>query len=164
MPSPRPLPTNLKVVRGTAKPCRLNDKEPSPKKLKTIRPPDSLTAAEKKCWRRTVTDLQAAGIITVIDTVALAAYCRAWVGYQSESEMVEEEGSVVTGGMGGPVVSPHFKASSEYFKRLLQLWREFGMTPSSRTRIRAEKEEDDDDYNTWCQKQKEKRRIAREGV
>ena len=165
MPSPRPMPTNLKVLHGTAQPCLINDKEPSPKKLRTIRPPSYLTKEEKQCWKKTIVDLQAAGIVTTIDVTSLAAYCRAWVGYQKESGIVEEKGSVVQGSKKTPVLSPHFKAANEYFKRLLQLWREFGMTPSSRSKIRAEKDDDDDDdYATRCQRQRERQRIAREGV
>lgn len=164
MPSPRPMPTNLKVLHGTAQPCLINDKEPRPKKLKIIKPPSYLTKEEKQCWRKTIVDLQECGIITDIDMTSFAAYCRAWVGYQKESSIVEKEGSVVTGSKKTPVISPHFKAASDYFKRLLQLWREFGMTPSSRSRIRAEKDDDEDDYDTRCKRQKERERIAREGV
>ena len=164
MPSPRPLPTNLKVLRGTAQPCLINEKEPRPKKLKTISPPAYLTRKEKTCWRKTITDLQKAGIVTTIDVTSLAGYCRAWVGYQKESEIVEKEGTVTKGCLGNPIINPHFRAANDFFKQLLQLWREFGMTPSSRTRIRAEKPEPEDDFEAWHQKQQEKQRIAREGV
>ena len=160
MPSPIPLPTNLKSIRGTARPCRLNDKEPRPAKLKTLAPPKELNSEETACWTKTVTDLQSSGIATIVDVKALTAYCKAWCNWIAETRIAEKEGSVVTGGMGGPVINPHIRIANDYFKQLLSLWREFGMTPSSRSRIHAETDKPDDDYEVW----QKKRRMAREGV
>ena len=67
---------------------------------------------------------------------------------------------MVTGGTGGPIINPHVRIASEYFKQLTTIWREFGMTPSSRTRIHAESDKPEDDYEAW----QKKRRMAREGV
>ncbi len=160
MPLPIPLPTNLKKLRGTAQPCRMNDKEPRPAKLETLTPPDELSDEEAVCWTKTVTSLQSAGIATIVDVKALTAYCKAWCGWIAETRIAEEEGSVVTGGMGGPVINPHIRIANDYFKQLLALWREFGMTPSSRSRIHAETDKSDDDLEAW----QKKRRMAREGV
>ena len=160
MPSPIPLPTNLKSIRGTARPCRLNDKEPRPDKLETLKPPPGLNKDEKKCWRTVSSELQKAGILTKVDVSSLVAYCRSWVGWIEETRIAQDEGSVVKGGLGGPVINPHVRIASEYFKQLLALWREFGMTPSSRTRIRSDTDKPDDDVEAW----EKKRKMAREGV
>lgn len=160
MPSPIPLPTNLKTIRGTARPCRLNDKEPRPDKLKTLEVPKELNDEEAAFWTKNVADLQSSGIVTIVDVKALTAYCKAWYGWLNETRIAKEEGSVVIGGMGGPVINPHIRIANDYFKQLLSLWREFGMTPSSRSRIHAETDKPNDDYEAW----QKKRRMAREGV
>ena len=67
---------------------------------------------------------------------------------------------MVTGGLGGPIINPRVRIANDHFKKLLNLWREFGMTPSSRSRIRAETDKPDDDFDAW----QKKRRMAREGV
>ena len=164
MASPTPIPTNLKVLRGTARPCRLNEKEPTPKKPEKIKPPSCLSKEEKKCWREIVSELQKCGIATTVDKSALTAYCKCWVAWKNELVIIDEEGTVVAGCMGNKIVSPHVRIASDYFKQLLNLWREFGMTPSSRSRIHANKDEPDDDFEAWQKKQMDKRRMAREGV
>ncbi len=160
MASITPLPTNLKVIRGTARPCRLNEKEPKPDKLEKIKPPSLLSKEEKKCWREVVTELQKCGIATTVDKSALVAYCKCWVAWKGELSIIDEEGTVVRGCLGNDVVSPHVRIANENFKQLLSLWREFGMTPSSRSRIHDDTDKPDDDFEAW----QKKRRMAREGV
>ena len=160
MPSPIPIPTNLKTMRGTARPCRLNDKEPHPEKLESLAPPEELHDSERECWNNVITGLQNAGIATVVDISALTAYCKAWCGWIAEIKIIEKEGSVVTGGTGGPIINPHVRIANDYFKQMLAIWREFGMTPSARSRIHSETDKPDDDYEAW----QKKRRMAREGV
>ena len=162
MASPTPLPTNLKVLRGTAQPCRINEREPRPPKRK-VKMPAGLTENEKKHWKTIASDLEKAGILTILDTQALRLYCRAYAGWIDANQKIDEYGPVIKG-KSGPSLSPYFRLSDKYFHQMLAILREFGMTPSSRTRIKADKDQPDDDFETWNQKQKDKRRIAREGV
>ena len=163
MASPRPLPTNLKVLRGTAQPCRMNDREPVPARRK-VKMPTGLTASEKKHWRTVAGDLEKAGILTVLDTQALRLYCRSYTGWLDANAKIDEYGPIIKS-MHGPALSPYFRLSDKYFHQMLAILREFGMTPSSRSRIRSENEQsDEDDFEAWNRKQKEKRRRAREGV
>lgn len=159
MPSPIPLPTNLKVLRGTAQPCRMNDREPKPPK-DNVRMPPGLTREEKRHWKAIAQDLERCGILSVLDVQALRLYCRAYSRWHEANERLDEIGPVINGAQGTPVLSPYFKVSGKYFDQMLALLREFGMTPSSRSRIRAEGDKPDDDFEAW----QKKRRMAREGV
>ena len=140
-----PIPTNLKVIRGTAQPCRMNENEPRPEKVADVVCPPELSAKEKKCWNSLAGDLKKAGILTTIDLNALMTYCKLWVIWQDQMSQKDVE------------ITPNV---DRVFKQLLSLWREFGMTPASRSRIRAENAEPEDDFDAW----QKKRRIAKEGI
>jgi P27 family predicted phage terminase small subunit len=48
-----------------------------------------------------------------------------------------EEGVTLTSPNGYTIPSPSFTVASKAFKQMQSLWVEFGMTPSSRSRIKA---------------------------
>lgn len=159
MAAPHPLPTNLKVLRGTAQPCRLNDKEPKPP-MADIVMPGGLTKEEQQHWQQIAGHLQEAGVLTVMDVQALKLYCRIYAKWHESNEKLDEYGPVIKTKAGHPALSPYFKISQKYLDQLLTILREFGMTPSSRTKIHASSDKPDDDYEAW----QKKRRMAREGV
>ncbi len=73
----KPLPTHIKVMRGTQRSDRLNRNEPK------VRPeippcPKHLGAEAKREWRRVSKELAGMGLLTSIDRPALALYCDAW--------------------------------------------------------------------------------------
>ena len=159
MAATTPLPTNLKVLRGTAQPCRMNDKEPKPPKGK-VKMPSGLTDKEKKHWQEVADNLEEAGILSLLDVQALRLYCRSYAGWIDANQRLDEYGTVIKSLHGQPILSPYFKVSQKYFDQLLSILREFGMTPSSRTRIQADNQAPEDDFDAW----QKKRRMAREGV
>ena len=71
----RPLPTAIKKLRGTAQPCRMNKKEPKPKKLLST-PPGHLSIKAKKYWREGFKMLTGVGVLTEMDGDALAVYAQ----------------------------------------------------------------------------------------
>ncbi len=158
MAAPHPLPTNLKVLRGTAQPCRLNAKEPRPDT--NVSMPSGLSKDEQQHWQQVASHLQEAGVLTVMDVQALKLYCRIYAKWQESNEKLDEYGPVIKTKTGHPALSPYFKISQKYLDQLLVILREFGMTPSSRTRIHTNSDKPDDDYEAW----QKKRRMAREGV
>lgn len=168
----KPLPTNLKVIRGTAQPCRLNEKEPRPVKLQKLTAPKTLSDAARKHWRSVARKLEKCGVLTVMDQDALALYCELYAQWVDANAMVQKKGMVIADAryrhkqsdpgqpVTVPVLSPYFRASLKLADQMKQLLGEFGMTPSSRTRIRSDKDAPDDEFETW----QKKRQMAREGV
>ena len=166
------LPTNLKVIRGTAQPCRINDKEPKPEKTRRAPPPKTLSEEARKHWRKISKELEACGVLTQVDKDALAVYCELYAQWVEAGEMVKKKGMVIADpryadrktekgrAMVVPVLSPYFKASLKLSEQMKQMLCEFGMTPSSRSRIRAEGDKPEDDFDAW----QKRRRMSREGV
>ena len=68
----KPLPTHLKLVRGTRK-SRLNRAEAKPSAGRPT-PPAHLSDEARAEWRRVAPDLHRAGLLSIIDRTILAAY------------------------------------------------------------------------------------------
>jgi len=145
MPSPHPLPTQLKILRGTAKPHRLVKDEPKPDNDK-IEMPFNLSRGAKKQWVKVEAELRAAKIITNVDTHALALFCEYYAEWIDAMTKIRKEGAVVFKDGIPAGQSPYFHVANKAFDRLQKMLTEFGMTPSSRTRVSATGPSDDDDF------------------
>lgn len=168
----KPTPTNLKVIHGTAQLCRLNDREPKPEKLKRSVAPKSLSDEARKHWKKISKDLESCGVLTLVDQDALAVYCELYAQWMEANEMVKKKGIVIADPryadrkteagrpMTVPVLSPYFRASMKLADQMKQMLVEFGMTPSSRTRVSTSTDNPGDEFESW----QKKRRIASEGV
>lgn len=132
----KPIPTNLKVLRGTDQPCRINPNEPKPK-ADRIRPPFKLSKEARRHWTKLIKQLRDAKIVTEIDAHAAALYCESFATYCDAIEKVRLAGSVVKGKDGFPVRSPYLVVAERAHQQMRDLLTEFGMTPSSRTRVTA---------------------------
>lgn len=166
------LPTNLKVIRGTAQPCRMNDKEPKPEKARRPPPPKTLSDSAKKHWRIISKELEACGVLTLVDKDALGIYCELYAQWVQASDMIQKKGIVIADPRYAdkktkadkpivvPVLSPYFKASLKLAEQMKQMLCEFGMTPASRTRIQSDKEASEDNFDTW----QKRNRQSKEGV
>lgn len=73
----KPLPTHLKMVRGTLQKCRMNPDEPTPAPEIPDAPPH-LSPEAREEWERLALELYELGILSTIDRAALAAYCQAY--------------------------------------------------------------------------------------
>ena len=103
--------------------------------------PRELSAAAKREWRRVARDLYEAGLLTVVDRAVLAAYCQAWANWIKAETAAEREGDVVITSNGNPIQNPWRSIANKQWELTVKAAVEFGMTPSSRSRIRVEKPE-----------------------
>lgn len=133
----KPLPTNLKAFKKTERKCRVNELEPMPDSDR-IMPPEELTPAALKHWDLVVEQLKAAGIMTNLDNQALGIYCEAYTRWAEANAKIAEHGMVIKAPSGYPVQSPYLSISNRAFEQMRAMLSEFGMTPSSRSRIKAE--------------------------
>ena len=138
-PGPSPLPSHLKLIRGTARPSRINNKEPKPKN-KIPRCPEWLSDDAKKVWKRTTTQLKGMGLLFESDQDLIAAYCNAVVNYKIATDLVDKSGLLIKGRRDGVITNPAVRAQRDAAQLMRQLGAEFGLTPSSRTRISADGE------------------------
>lgn len=160
MPAGRPRkPTTLKLVTGTEKPCRANPAEPQPPPAPTgMAPPRHLSPRAVDAWHRLAPMLDAMGVLTVADELALERLCECYAeleearaslarpvlasGKDGEPVEIAAAGQVtyVTHSANGSMVRarPEVAAIAEADRRLKGYLAEFGLTPSTRSRVKAE--------------------------
>ena len=130
----KPLPTRLKLVKGTLRRHRVRSDEPMPGSS-NVAPPSYLSAAARKQWDIISPHLMAAGVLTDLDIQALALYCEAFARWSVANKQIEKYGPVVMAKSGFPAQSPYMAIANKAFEQMRTILVEFGMTPSSRTRV-----------------------------
>lgn len=129
-----PKPTALKVIAGTDQPCRMRDDEPKPK-ADRIRKPTGMSRKAHKYWNKIEPMLMDCRVLTNIDTVALAMLCTSIAEMFELQKQLDDTGMLIKGRGGIPVISPLFRALRAKQADVHKMLVEFGMTPSSRTRV-----------------------------
>ena len=133
----KPKPTNLKVISGNPGKRPLNENEPSAPLLKMPRAPTHLSKTGQAEWRRTGKLLWQLGVLTALDLVAFAMYCDTYAKMIKAQTATRRYGLVMKTKNGNVVLSSYVIAEAKYFNQCKAMLAEFGMTPSSRTRISA---------------------------
>lgn len=97
---------------------------------------DDVARAE---WRRVVRVLYETGLLTDVDRGALSGYCSSWSTYVRADQELGKVGvsEVVMTNNGNLVRNPWLGVRNEAMVNMLKFMSEFGMTPSSRSRITA---------------------------
>jgi P27 family predicted phage terminase small subunit len=130
------LPTRLKVVRGTLRKGRTNMHEPAVP-VEIPRCPAHLGAEAKREWKRISVDLVGYGLLTRIDRAALALYCEAWGRWVEAEQALRKFGVMIKAPSGFPMQSPYLAVANRAMEQMRSMLTEFGMSPSSRTRVHA---------------------------
>jgi len=136
---PAPTPTALKKLRGNPGRRPLNKHEPQPDPA-VPECPDWIDDIAKAHWRHIVPQLHAMGVLARIDQDALAAYCKAYARWRNAEEFIQHKGEVYTikddnGRVRYVQQWPQVSIAQQMYKTILRLQQEFGLTPSSRSRI-----------------------------
>ena len=76
-----------------------------------------------------------------LDVTALAIYCESYAMWQDATDKINSHGAVIKGKDGYPVRSPYFMVMQRAFDQMKAMLTEFGMTPSSRTKVSAVEKE-----------------------
>jgi len=98
--------------------------------------PKHLSKAAKAEWKRVSGELSAQGLLTTVDRAALAAYCSSWARWVDAEEKIQKFGAVFQSPKSGfPIQSPYIGVANTALDHLRKFASEFGMTPSSRSRI-----------------------------
>ncbi len=140
----KPTPTALKLVKGNPGKRPLNAAEPKPAP-KIPDPPDHLPVKSeaRKEWFRISKQLHELGLLTEIDRAALAAYCVAWGRWVEAEEQLTKYGTVIKSpDKGWLVQSPYLSIANRAMDQMAKLLAEFGMSPSSRSRVQSVKASD----------------------
>ncbi len=140
MPGPPKQPTKLALAKGTHQASRrlLNEMDFQPL-VKAPRAPKHFNKRAKKEWRNVCSNLVAIKMLYLVDIPQLQAYCfQVSIMEQAEIELSTTDYVVKETNKGGYEYKTKSKWMSIYneaLDRVNKLGREFGLTPSSRTRI-----------------------------
>ncbi|MFN0055552.1 MAG: phage terminase small subunit P27 family [Planctomycetales bacterium] len=133
----KPKPSVIRILEGNPGKRALNDREPTP-------PggipdcPEYLDDEAKAEWFRTAKVLSDMGLLSQADRTALAAYCTAYSRWVHAEEQVKKFGSIVKSPEKGfPMKSPYLTVADQAMETMRKFMVEFGLTPSSRSRIRV---------------------------
>ena len=133
----KPTPTAIKLVTGNPGKRPLNNKEPRPR-IRVPRVPSHLDEAAKIEWRRIARELKVLGLVTSIDRAALAAYCQAYSRWSQAEESLAKVGLLIKTSNGNVVQNPLVGIANRSMELMHRFLSEFGMTPSSRSRLSVE--------------------------
>jgi P27 family predicted phage terminase small subunit len=134
------MPTKLRLLKG-GHPERVNRHEPQPADLPVVKPV-WLTGDAAGKWDELVPHLQAMGVVTGVDTDALAAYCECFARWRKLMVLCARTPPVWKRGEtpdGQPIMvkNPVWSMVRDAETGMLRLAREFGFTPSARSGLRV---------------------------
>jgi len=132
----KPKPTALKELEGNPGGRALNAHEPKPQK-RAPRCPTWLEDEAKKEWKRMGRLLEQMGVLTEMDMAAFAGYCQAYSRWKEAEEFITKHGSMIRTPNGYLQQVPQVSIAQTNLKIMLKFCEQFGLTPSSRSRIVA---------------------------
>lgn len=136
---PAPKPTVMKKLQGNPGKRELNEDEPkydTPKSLPD--PPDVLVGDKyaRREWKVLGNILLKVGVLTEGDYNALAIYCKLYSRWYQAEQLVKEEGLTMFTPK-GVAVRPEVKIAQDTARLMKDYLKEFGLTPASRSAIKA---------------------------
>jgi P27 family predicted phage terminase small subunit len=142
-PGPKTLPANVHRLSGNRSKLsvlELRDRDAVLPAVSIPKAPSHLLPAAKKEWKRVSVHLEKLGLITELDMAALAAYCQAyarWTGAELKLKKLGEDGLITKTPSGYQQMSVWYQVSNKAVEQMHKFSAEFGMTPSTRTRVTA---------------------------
>ena len=135
----KPVPTNLRLLKGNPSKRPMNKDEPQSECVRAdLPPPKHLGKLASECWIHMVKMLSEAQVITELDLHGLELYCAAYQNWRDGQQKVIELGSIVKSPKSGyPVQSPYFAIANKAHEQMVKISAEFGLTPSSRSRVQT---------------------------
>lgn len=144
----KPKPTALKLLQGNPgkRPIDANEPQPAvPAGDRAPYAPRFLCDEGKAEWRRIIGYLLEAGLYTEVDRTALAMYCQAFGRWIEAEKQVDERGPICTSDNGNLYQNPWVAIANKRWDQVRKVMAEFGMTPSSRTRVTVAMPEEKDE-------------------
>ena len=131
---PAPIPYEILSKRGS-------HHARGPRVAKAPRPepgipscPGWMTKGAKAAWRMLAKMLLPMGVATKADRNSMTRYCVLWDRWRKVEDAIVVKGQTFEG-KEGPKIRPEVKIAAQLAEQLARMEREFGLTPSARTRI-----------------------------
>jgi len=136
-----PKPTAIKILEGNRGRRPLNKREPQPGDF-TSRPAKHLDETARREWSRLVPILRRMKVLTEADYIALGNLCQAYSTMIQAQIELNKIGLLYKTNSGYIQQSPLLSIVQASMDTCTKLLREFGLTPSSRSRVITEKQSD----------------------
>lgn len=143
-------PDQVKILRGTDQPCRMNDQKPTYTTVEKVpTSPKFLTKTGRKIWRTVTEQLISMKLMNVVNADLVAAYCSELSIYVDLTMDLLEEGYTLHLGKVVEVegeqeivyteykANPKRKMAADALSNAQRLSGEFGFTPASQSKIVA---------------------------
>lgn len=136
-----PKPRAIRELEGISKPYQMNPAEPRPR-LCGVEPPVPLTPQQRLVWDALAPEMVRIGTLTLIDIPAFIRYIDLTLEYNEMQRQIAGRNYffILRHEDGTPKyisVLPQVTIRDRAMVNLLKLEAQFGMTPSSRTRVIA---------------------------
>lgn len=149
----KPKPSHLRLVAGNPGRRPLNKAEP---KVARSRPsaPAHVSDLAREAWGYLSATLDRMGVLTEVDAVALEGLCEAYADMREARRALREHGAryyETVNKDGGIMIRPHpALGDMQDADRRIRAWVvEFGMTPSARSRVKADGSEEEDEADKF---------------
>jgi P27 family predicted phage terminase small subunit len=141
---PAPKPTVIEEAEGRPGKRALNRSEPQ---FARVAPkcPSHLSPEAKKRWREICPVLLRARLLTEGDQMALANLCQAYATMAKAQKELNRGDLMITSQSGYAQQNPLFTVIRSSMEIITKLCREFGLTPSARSRMSAGAEDKETD-------------------
>ena len=127
------LPTAIKELKGTLRPCRVKKNEPKPQgELIATKPPKTLSKRGQELWQYALEQMPP-HVITAVDGALFERWCTLQDQFLDIAKVVQS-GNLLdeNGGMSGAL-----RAELQLNSAIITIEKELGFTPASRTKISA---------------------------
>ena len=160
MPRGRPrTPTAIRILEGNPSGRPLPQNEPESAQLTVAYPaPSWLSKRAAIVWHRVLAVLCEMRVMTLADVEAVSLLCETTVEYWAARSVVRRKGATYESHqfnkdgdiIGSKVVKrPEVLIAADAAKRMKSLYEQFGLTASSRSRVKAAKVEDADPFEVY---------------
>lgn len=134
----KPQPTALRILRGNPGKRALPAHEAKAKRPERLpSPPPELSESAKREWRRTGRKLLAVGLLADVDEAAFGAYCASYARWLEANALLAKTAMLIKDQYGQLRPNPLLRIVREAQEQFTRALTEFGMSPSSRTRVHA---------------------------
>lgn len=135
MSGPKPRPSHLKIVSGETRPSRVNYDEPQVEGELPPDPPKRLTPSQKAVWKELAAQVYWS---KEIDRYSFELLCCALGDVRQLRGELKREKAIIKGSR-GRVRNPKSYLLKEATEHAIKLLGEFGLSPSSRTKVKVPK-------------------------
>jgi P27 family predicted phage terminase small subunit len=129
----KPKPAALRLLEGNPGRRPIRD-EPQPRYGAPARP-RSLDVEARREWDRLAPEMARLKLLTVLDASLFTVYCAVYSHWLSCEKVISEQGMTQTSARGIVRIRPEARLALRYADQLRGIVSDFGMNPTSRTRL-----------------------------